>query len=417
MNIYESISSGLSSVRYNRLRSALTLVGIVVGVAAVVTMTSFVGGISARVMEDIGRIGFDNVFFVSNMRAFNPDDLASLKASKGLTLDDTDVLRREVPEIEYVCPTAATDLVVRAGSEARRVPVFGVTPDGFPILKLELGAGRFFSPTEVDANARVCVLGELVKEKLFGDANAVGKDLSLANERFRVVGVLRMKEFGPMMGQTGQEEYHEQIYIPVTTAIYYLKGSKSIDYFAVRIRNGSDIAATYEKIRTILLRQHRQIEDFQIENIAQQIAEAMQGVEKVTRTWNMILGSIATVSLLVGGIGLLSVLIISVNERLREIGIKKAVGAENRAIFQEFLIESVTIGAVGGLVGVALGAGLCKLITFGAARAGQAIVIPVSGTGVALGLLFSVAVGLLFGIYPAWTASKLDPIEAISRYA
>lgn len=417
MNVIESIASGLSSVRSHKLRSALTLVGIIVGVAAVVTMTSFVGGVSARVMEDIQRIGFDNVFFVSNMRPFNPDNLASLKASKGLTLDDTEALRREVPEIEYICPTVATELVVRAGSEARRLDIFGVTTDGFPILKMELGEGRVLASPDIDTNARVCVLGQLVKEKLFGEGNAVGQDLFLAGEKFRVVGVLRMKKFGPMMGGTGQEEYHERIYIPVTTAMYYLTGSKSIAYFAVRIRSGSDIAAAYERIRAILLREHRQVEDFQIENIAQQIAEAMQGVERVTRTWGMILGSIATVSLLVGGIGLLSVLIISVNERLREIGIRKAVGAEDRAIFQEFLIESVTIGAFGGVVGVALGAGLCKLITFGAARAGQAIAIPVSGTGIVLGLVFSVAVGLLFGIYPAWVASKLDPIEAISRYA
>jgi putative ABC transport system permease protein len=167
----------------------------------------------------------------------------------------------------------------------------------------------------------------------------------------------------------------------------------------------------------VLLREHRQIEDFQIENVAEQIAEAIQGVEQITQTWNTILSSIATVSLLVGGIGLLSVLIISVNERLREIGVRKAVGAEDRAIFQQFIVESVTISVFGGLVGVALGAGLCALITFGAQAMGQDFVITVSMKGVALGMSFAVAVGFLFGLYPALKASKLDPIEAISRYA
>jgi putative ABC transport system permease protein len=143
----------------------------------------------------------------------------------------------------------------------------------------------------------------------------------------------------------------------------------------------------------------------------------MQGVERIVATWNTILGSIATVALLVGGIGLLSVLIISVNERLREIGIRKAVGAEDRAVFQQFIVEAVTISLVGGLVGVGLGAGLCKLITLAAAAAGQDFIIGISGVGSAIGLAFAVGIGFLFGLYPAMKASRLDPIEAISKYA
>jgi putative ABC transport system permease protein len=245
----------------------------------------------------------------------------------------------------------------------------------------------------------------------------VGEEMLIGNQRFTVVGVLRMKEFSRMFGGTGQEENHERIYIPITTGIHYFKGDKTIDYFAVRIRDGADIAAAYDEIHETLLREHRGVEDFHIENIAEQIAEAQSGVERITTTWNTILSSIATVSLLVGGIGLLSVLIISVNERLREIGIRKAVGAEDRAIFQQFIIESVTISLVGGLVGLGLGAGLCKLITFGAARMGQDFIIAVSGVGSVLGLSFAVAVGFIFGLYPALKASRLDPIEAISRYA
>jgi putative ABC transport system permease protein len=226
-----------------------------------------------------------------------------------------------------------------------------------------------------------------------------------------------MKEFSQMFGNDGQSEDQERVYIPVTTSMHYLTGSKNIDYFAIRIREGSDIGAAYDKIHTTLVREHRQVEDFQIQNVAEQIAEAIAGVEQITSTWNTILSSIATVSLLVGGIGLLSVLIISVNERLREIGIRKAVGAEDRAIFQQFIVESVTISVVGGLIGVALGAGLCALITVAANAMGQDFVIPVSLTGVVLGMSFAVAVGFLFGLYPAIKASKLDPIEAMSRYA
>jgi putative ABC transport system permease protein len=220
-----------------------------------------------------------------------------------------------------------------------------------------------------------------------------------------------------MFGNSGQDENHERVYIPVTTSMEYLTGRRDVDYFAIRIRDGADIGAAYDNIHRVLMREHRQIEDFQIENVAEQIAEAIQGVEQITQTWNTILSSIATVSLLVGGIGLLSVLIISVNERLREIGVRKAVGAEDRAIFQQFIVESVTISVVGGLVGVALGAGLCALITLGAQAMGQDFLITVSMKGVALGMSFAVAVGFLFGLYPALKASKLDPIEAISRYA
>lgn len=417
MNILESIIGGLSSIWSHKLRSALTLFGIVVGVAAVVAMFSFVGGISKRIMEDFDNLGFDNVFFVANRHPDNPDNLASLKISDGLTLRDTEVLREEIPEIKWLCPTVVQREVGRAGNQARHFEVFGATPDGFPLLKLEFGEGRAFTWHEVDNHARVAVLGAHVKDDLFGDANAAGEDMLIGGQRFQIVGVLALKEFSAMFGGSGQDEYHERVYIPVTTAIHYFAGTKYINYFAVRIEDGADIAATYEKIHATLLREHRNVEDFQIENIAEQIAEAIEGVEQITKTWNMILSSIATVSLLVGGIGLLSVLIISVNERLREIGVRKAVGAEDRAIFQQFIVESITISLVGGLVGVALGAGLCKLITFASMQMGQEIAIPVSAPGSLLGLAFAIAVGVLFGLYPAWKASKLDPIEAISRYA
>ncbi len=418
MNVLESIGSGLQSIWSHKLRSSLTLFGIVVGVAAVVAMFSFVGGIKNRIMEDFDKLGFDNVFFIGSRPADNPDNLASLKVSHGLTLEDTEVLRDEVKDIDWLCPTVATYTVGRAGNNAMHFEVFGATPDGFPILKLELGSGRLLTWTDVDRHSRVAVLGQLAKENLFGDRNAVGEEMLIGDQRFTVVGVLRMKQFSQMFGgDNGQSENHERVYIPVTTGIHYFKGSKDIDYFAVRIRDGADIAATYEQIHQTLLREHRGVEDFHIDNVAEQIAEAIQGVDRITKTWNTILSSIATVALLVGGIGLLSVLIISVNERLREIGIRKAVGAEDGAIFQQFIIESVTISVVGGLVGLALGAGLCELITFGAAQMGQNMVIPVSGKGAALGMSFAVAVGFLFGLYPAWKASKLDPIDAISRYA
>jgi len=417
VDLLESIRSGLSDIWTHRLRSALTLVGIVVGVASVVAMFSFVSGIKARIMQDFERLGFDNVLFIANMRPHNPENLARLKASEGLTLDDTEVLRREVPEILYLCPVTERELVTRAGNEARRCDIFGATPDGFPLLKFELGAGRFYTWQDVENNARVCVLGEKIKEKLFGEANAVGETVLVGDEEFLVVGALRMKEFSQLFGNSGQEEHHERIYTPISTAMHYITGSRKLDYFAVRLRDGTNISEAYEKIHRILLREHRMIEDFQIENLAQEIAEAIQGVDRITRTWSMILGSIATVSLLVGGIGLLSVLMISVSERIREIGIRKSVGAEDRAVFQQFLVESVTISAVGGVIGLLLGAGLCKLITIVAARAGQDFVIPVSPTGTILGICFAVCVGLLFGLYPAFKASRLDPIEAISRNA
>ena len=191
MSLVESIMSGLMSIWTHKLRSALTLFGIVVGVAAVVAMTSFVGGISDRVMEDFDQLGFDNVLFIANMRPYNPDNLARLKTSKGLTFEDTQVLRREVPGILYLCPTIDRRLVARYGSEARHAEVFGATPDGFPLLKMELGTGRLFTWTDVDNHARICVLGELIREKLFGEANPLGESVLLGSQRFEVVGVLQ----------------------------------------------------------------------------------------------------------------------------------------------------------------------------------------------------------------------------------
>jgi ABC-type antimicrobial peptide transport system permease subunit len=380
-------------------------------------MFSFVSGIRARVMEDFAELGFDNVFFIGNHRVHNPNNLACLKASKGLTLDDTEALLAEVPEIQQICPVTESYLVVRAGNEARRCGIFGVSPDGFQLLKFQIGDGRFLTATDVKEHARVCVLGQIIQERLFGDTDAVGKKVLLGDEEFAVVGVLRMKEFSPMFGNSGQEHHHQRIYIPITSSMYYITGSRRLAHFALRLHDGTDITAAYDKIHAVLLREHRQIEDFQIENVAADIAEGIAAVDRISRTWSMILGSIATVSLLVGGIGLLSVLMISVSERLREIGIRKAVGAPNRAVFQQFLIESVTISAVGGLAGLSLGAALCKLISVLATQAGQDITIPVSGTGLALGIGFAIGVGLLFGLYPAFRASRLDPIVAISGHA
>lgn len=418
MNPIESITSGLASLWSHKLRAALTLVGIVVGAASVVAMFSFVSGIKTRVMEDFAQLGFDNVLFIGNSRVHNPDNLASLKASKGLTLEDTEVLLAEIPEIQLLTPATESHLVVRAGNEARHCPVFGVSPDGFPLLKFQLGEGRLLTWSDVDNHARVCVLGQIVKERLFGEEQrAVGKKVLVGDEEFAVVGVLRMKEFSPMFGNSGQEQEHQRVYIPVTTGMYYLSGSRQIAYLALRLREGTDINAVYERIHHLLLREHRQIEDFEIENVAANIAEGIAAVERIANIWGMILGSIATVSLLVGGIGLLSVLMISVSERLREIGIRKAVGAPDGAVFQQFLVESVTISAVGGIAGLFLGAGLCKLITIFAARAGQMIAIPVSGAGLALGIGFALGVGVLFGLYPALKASRLDPIAAISSHA
>lgn len=417
MNFLESVRSGLASLWTHRLRSALTLVGIIVGVASVVAMFSFVSGLKARVMEDFQHLGLDNVFFIGNMRVHNPDRLAALKASRGLTLADTEALRSEVPEILWLCPVTESRLVVRAGSEARRCPVFGVSPDGFGILRMELGAGRLLTDLDLERGARVCVLGETIREQLFGDADAVGRTILAGDEELTVAGVLRRKQFSPLFGDGDQDEEQERIYLPITTAMHYLTGSKDLAYFALRLRDGTDIPAAYAKIREVLLREHRRVEDFQIENVAQNIAEAMAAVDRISRIWSAILGSIATVSLLVGGIGLLSILMISVNERLREIGIRKAVGAQDRAVFQQFLVESVTISLFGGLAGLSLGAGLCALISLFAARSGQAVPIPVSGTGVLLGVGFALGVGVLFGLYPAWKASRLDPIAAISRHA
>jgi putative ABC transport system permease protein len=305
------------------------------------------------------------------------------------------------------------EMIAQATLEPRRYPIIGTAPMYIEMRQMSVVAGRSLTDLDVAQRAPVAVLGERAARELFGDVDPVGREFRLAGERFRAVGVVRAPRM--TLIPANLEYLERRVYVPVSTYQVRFTGNKSIQVIVLQAPSYAAVGPALSDAESKLLRLHRGVRDFEIENNAAEYGEEMEMVDGILLGWNIVLGAIAVISLLIGGIGLFSILQVSVRERVREIGIRKSVGADDADIRREFLAESLTLAALGGVIGILVGSGLCLGAETIAGVFGRDWSIPISPLGATIGFLFSLVVGFGFGIYPARRAAELDPVTAISQ--
>jgi putative ABC transport system permease protein len=400
MNFFEYARVALESLRANRLRSALTMLGVIIGVAAVILLVSLGEGTKKYVEEQFAGLG-SNILIVTPGKIETKGGPPVIGAAKHkLTLSDSYVLEKKGYLFGGVAPVVFGTAEVRSGSRSRNVPVLGVTPSFSHVRNLHVEIGSFVSESDVEAKRRVCVLGRTVKRELFGNANALGQMVKVSGGRFRVVGIMQSK--GVSLGI----DLDDIVFVPVRSAQDIFDTDALLEII-LSVRNKNDIDSAKELARSILFKNHNRHEDFTITNQAAMLSS----LYTILDTMTYVLGGIATISLLVGGIGIMNIMLVTVKERTNEIGIRKAVGARDRDILVQFLLESTALSSSGGIGGMLVGV----LGAWGIRLLVPKLPVEVPSWAIVLAFTFSVFVGIFFGVYPARKAAALHPIEAL-RY-
>jgi putative ABC transport system permease protein len=409
VTVLPAIRIALRSLRVNTLRSALTMLGIVIGVGAVIAMVSVGAGAQARVAEQIQSLGSNLIIVLSGSVTSGGIRLGH-GSQLTITEDDAVALAREVPAVQVAAPSMRGSAQVVYGNLNWSTVVQGVTVDFVEARDWALVAGRPLGQEDVDGAVKVALLGQTTAQNLFADADPVGQIIRIKKVPFTVVGVLDRK------GQTswGQDQ-DDVILIPLSTAKKKVLGAsqanpRAVGAISIKVRPDGDMAEAEAQIRALLRQRHRlqpwQDDDFWLRNLS----EVLQTQEESSKVMTYLLAAIASVSLLVGGIGIMNIMLVSVTERTREIGLRMAVGARGRDILTQFLVEALTLSLIGGLIGIAAGLGGARAISYFAAW--RTLVAP---EAIALAFVFAAGIGIFFGFYPARKAARLDPIEAL-RY-
>jgi putative ABC transport system permease protein len=405
----QSIWIALRSLRVNKLRSALTMLGIIIGVGAVIAMVAVGAGAQARVAEQIQSLGSNLIIVLSGSV-----NSAGLRLGTGsqltITEDDSTGIAREIPAVQVSAPTVRGNAQVVFGNLNWSTSIQGVTSDYFEARDWAVVDGRPISTEDNDGATKVALVGQTTALNLFGDADPLGQIVRIKKVPFTVVGLLDRK------GQNswGQDQ-DDIILIPMSTAKKKVLGKsnsnpKAVNAISIKIRPDEDMSEAESQIRELLRQRHRlqpsQDDDFWLRNLS----EVLQTQEESSKVMTYLLAAIASVSLVVGGIGIMNIMLVSVTERTREIGLRMAVGARGRDILGQFLIEAVTLSLIGGVIGIAAGLGGATALSYFAAW--RTLVAP---EAIAVAFGFAAAVGVFFGFYPARKAARLDPIEAL-RY-
>jgi len=393
------IKTALKSLYANKLRSILAMLGIIIGVGSVISMLSIGAGAKNSILTRITSMG-------TNLLSVRPAQGGARGVMGGsslkLTLDDATAILEKVPSIKMLSPMAQGNAQIKYMNKNTRTMVIGAAVTYALIGNLEVEYGRFFKEGEADSMARVVVIGPTTAEDLGITKSMVGESIKIKGINFRVIGILKAK------GSGGFDDNDDRVFVPYTTAMKILFGLDNLNGINVQAEAGSDLTAVQDKITALLRKRHKlsdkEEDDFRVMNQA----ELIQTVTDFTKTFTFLLGGIAAISLLVGGIGIMNIMLVTVTERTKEIGIRKAIGAKNRDILRQFLIESLIMSGVGGMIGAILGVASSKII--GSFSTFLTLVEPSS---VLLALSFSFAVGVFFGYYPAYRAAMLDPIECL----
>jgi putative ABC transport system permease protein len=405
INLAATIKISLRALRVNKMRSALTMLGIIIGVAAVITMLAVGKGAQSKIAEQISAVGSNLIIVLPGSTTAGGIRLAS-GSFQNLTRADADAIRNECSAVQTTAPVLNGGVQVVYGNQNWATTVYGTDENMLEVRDWTLAAGRNFYEQEIRSAAKVCILGQTVAESLFGNDDPLDKAVRIKKVAFTVIGVLNTK--GQSMMGMDQDDI---VYVPVTSAQRNLFGrwfAGSVRTIMVKAVNTQALERAEDQIRELLRQRHRltpgQEDDFTVRNLTQM----MQMAEQASKVMALLLAAVAGVSLLVGGIGIMNIMLVSVTERTREIGIRMAVGAKTWDIRTQFIIEALILSLIGGLIGVLLGIATAQMLSFFAEWT-----VSFSLVSILISFGFSGIVGIFFGFYPAYKASLMNPIDAL----
>lgn len=399
MNLGDGFQSALNALVSNKLRSFLTTLGVMIGVASVITMIGIAEGSKRQALERLELLG-SNMIVVFPQRSFGGQRQA-MDEAQTLKMEDVELIRRSVPTISHITGEVRSRVIVKFGNKNERTFLVGGTPEIQHIRNLKLQEGRFFTNEEDMNKEKVCVLGYDIYDRLFEGGGALGATVRINNQDFEVIGVAAFK------GMTGFMSPDDAIYIPLNTAISRIERRDTLSTISMRVADSSVMPFTLSQVQQTLARVRRSASGEELFRAFNQ-GELIETAEEQARVLSLLLAGVASVSLIVGGIGIMNIMLVSVTERTREIGLRKAIGATSGAVRAQFLLESVMLCLAGGVIGMFLGVFGVRVI------AGLMDVPPIVSTGgIILAFGFAALVGVFFGYYPAYKASKLDPIVAL----
>ena len=414
MKLYEGFSTGISVMLQDKMRSALTILGIIIGIAAVLAMLAVGDGAKRIVLKEFEKYG--GQFIVRrNPWIWRGDRVFPNRSGEYLKYEDVLAIEAECPSVESVIPSIPSEVLAQAEDGATKWTEYDGVNSYFPIgMKWQIQQGRFFSEEEFNNRRKVCVLGTEVATELYGDQDPIGKEIKLSlqggrPDRFRILGIMAKRGTSLQYGFS----WDDIVFMPLTTAQDRFKGNHYINYLNIRAINTDSINKAVAEVKAVLRKRHRNQDHFFDISFH---TEAVQELDKISRIIKIMLSSIAAFSLFVGSVGIMNMMLVSVNQRTREIGIRRAIGAKRQDIFLQFLIEAVVMCGIGGLLGIGFGIGIgygCSQIAVRIVKVIPHWPVVISPQWMAVSVSISACIGIAFGLYPAVKASQISPIEAL----